>query len=265
MHGALDRFGGALRGLFVTRRVSAQDVHELVDEGDEQDHEAARIAELRDPEGNGEHALGHVVEAPGIVGEAHGVPGEEADESRTDQKARGFGEMPRPATQPLEDEADADDFARPERVCERQERHGCHAPGGDVVAGRDVEPDLAPDREAHHQDEDRNQEQARKMAGEPIEAVERGAQHTGQHLKRKRDGRAVSLSRSRDRGNAWRPRGTQSGASRSAGEHAALRAHRAPGAPTRAALTTFYGLYAYVGAPKSIFGPVQNVRKVLSR
>src|SRR4051794_7188786 len=50
LHGALDDFLGGLRlRQFVARRKSAQHMNQLVHEGDEKDHEAAAVAELRNP------------------------------------------------------------------------------------------------------------------------------------------------------------------------------------------------------------------------
>ncbi len=65
LHRALDHLLGGLRlRLFVARRLAAQHVDQFVDEGDEQDHEAAAIAELRNPQRHRDDALRHVVELP---------------------------------------------------------------------------------------------------------------------------------------------------------------------------------------------------------
>src|SRR5262245_34410577 len=49
--GALDDLlGGPRRLLLIARLVAADDPHQLVDDGDEQDDEAGRVADLRDPQ-----------------------------------------------------------------------------------------------------------------------------------------------------------------------------------------------------------------------
>src|SRR5260221_3053464 len=106
LHPALDRllddlFGGLRLGLLVARRVPAQHVDQLVDEGDQQDDEAAAVAELRDPQRHGQHTLGHVVEAKAVPGHAHGVPGEEADEEAADRQGADLDGMAGAGPQPI--------------------------------------------------------------------------------------------------------------------------------------------------------------------
>src|SRR3954451_7135982 len=51
LHGALDDFLGAGRfRQFVARCAAAGDMDQLIDKGDAEDHEAAAVAELRDPQ-----------------------------------------------------------------------------------------------------------------------------------------------------------------------------------------------------------------------
>ena len=180
VNGALDRlFGG--RGLrpFVARRKAAQHVHELVDERDEQDDEAARIAELRDPQRDRQYALRHVVEAPRIVGHPGGVPGEEADEARADEQRDDLDRVAHAAPETVDQEPDADHLARAERVGEAEECSRRHAPGHDLVARRHVDADRAAGRQQHHEDEDGDEEQPGEPAGEQVEPVEEGAKHRG--------------------------------------------------------------------------------------
>src|SRR5262245_18662262 len=77
-----DLVGGPGRLLLVAGLVAAGDVHQLIDDGDEEDDQAAGIAELRDPERDDEDARRHVIEPPGRDDEVDGVPGEKADEGR---------------------------------------------------------------------------------------------------------------------------------------------------------------------------------------
>jgi hypothetical protein len=107
------------------------------------------------------------------------VPGEEADKGGADQETDDLDGAPGAAAQAVEHEADADHLAGLERVGEGQEGKGRHAPGGEVVARRDVEADLAADGEAHHENEDRDQEQPGEVAGGTIEAIEKGSDHEG--------------------------------------------------------------------------------------
>ena len=75
-------------------------------------------------------------------------------------------------SKPVDQQADADHLAVAEGVREAEERHRRHAPGDEIVAGRNVEAERPAGRQHHHQHEDREQEQAGEIAGEEIEAVE---------------------------------------------------------------------------------------------
>src|SRR3954451_19802886 len=61
LDGALDDFLGAPRlRQFVARRTAAHDMNELIDKRDEQNHEAAAVAELRNPQRHRDDALRNV-------------------------------------------------------------------------------------------------------------------------------------------------------------------------------------------------------------
>src|SRR6185369_5376371 len=91
LDGLLDDFFRRLRlRLLVTRRIAAHDVEEFIDEGDQQDDEPGRVAELRDPQRHRQHALRHVAKAPRVPGHAYRVPGEEADEAAADDERADF-------------------------------------------------------------------------------------------------------------------------------------------------------------------------------
>src|SRR6478752_8604897 len=69
LHGAFDDFLGALRlRQFVARREAAQDVDQFVDKGDEKNHDAAAIAELRNPQRHRDDALRNVGEFKRLPG-----------------------------------------------------------------------------------------------------------------------------------------------------------------------------------------------------
>src|SRR4051794_10573290 len=78
LHGALDDFLCGLRlRQFVARRAAARHMDQLIDKGDEENHEAAAIAELRNPQRHRDDALRDVGKLPRLPGHHRGVPGEE--------------------------------------------------------------------------------------------------------------------------------------------------------------------------------------------
>src|SRR2546429_898613 len=87
LHGAFDDFLGALRlRQFVTRREAAQDMNQLIDKSDAENHEAAAVAELRNPQRYRDDALRNVGKLPGLPGHDRGMPGKKADESDADEE-----------------------------------------------------------------------------------------------------------------------------------------------------------------------------------
>src|ERR687894_146027 len=99
------------------------------------------------------------------------MPGKEADEGGANEEAADLDALPGSTIQAIHQETNADHLAGFECVGKREEGHGRHAPRGEVVACRNVEADLAPDRKAHHQTENRNEKKAREVAGEAIKAI----------------------------------------------------------------------------------------------
>jgi hypothetical protein len=65
-------------------------------------------------------------------------------------------------------------------VGKAKESHCRHAPGGEIVAGRDVQANLPPNRQSHHQEKDDDQEKPGEIAGEEIKPVEKAAEHRAQ-------------------------------------------------------------------------------------
>src|SRR5690349_8523266 len=95
LHGALDHlFGGGRLRLLVARQVAADDMDELVDKRDQQDEQPRRIANLRNPHRDRDHALRHLMEAPGIANELAGVEGKETDEADADDETDDLGPVP---------------------------------------------------------------------------------------------------------------------------------------------------------------------------
>src|SRR4051812_13477867 len=85
-----DLFGGLRLGLLVARQIAAKHMDEFVDESDQQNDQPCRVTDLRNPHRNRDHALRHLVEAPGIPDQLAGVEREEADEADADNEADQF-------------------------------------------------------------------------------------------------------------------------------------------------------------------------------
>src|SRR3954451_14884648 len=87
LHGALDDLLGRLRfRQFVARREAAQHMEKLVGKGDEQDDEAAGVAELRNPQRHRDDALRNIGKFLRLPGHHRSMPGEEADEAGADHE-----------------------------------------------------------------------------------------------------------------------------------------------------------------------------------
>src|SRR5689334_1474250 len=158
LHGALDDFLGAGRlRQFVARRKAAPDMDQLIDEGDEQDHETAAVAELRNPQRDRDDALRDVEELPRLPGHDHGVPGEEADEADADEEGGDLDIVADAVAEAIDQEADADHLAVPERMRQPEKGGRRHAPGDEVIARGNVDAERPAGRKQHHQDEDRNE------------------------------------------------------------------------------------------------------------
>src|SRR3712207_2855851 len=110
------------------------------------------------------------------------MPGEKADEAQAEYEREHLEIPARAAAEAVDQQPDADHLAGLEGVGEAEKCHRGHAPGGEVVAGRDVEPDFAPDRQAHHEQEDDDEEQAGEIAREEVEAIESAADHAARLL-----------------------------------------------------------------------------------
>src|SRR5262249_18613738 len=115
-----DLFGRLRFWLFVTWRVAAQDVNELVDKSDEQDEEPTAVSELRNPQGHRQHSLSHVVEAPGIEGQQRGVIREERDEETADEQRDNFNNVARAPLQAVDQKSNPDHFTVTKCMCETQ-------------------------------------------------------------------------------------------------------------------------------------------------
>src|SRR5262245_11233185 len=178
LHGALDDLLGALwRRQFVARREAAQDMNQLIDKGDKEDDEAAAVAELRNPQRHRDDALRDVVKLQGLPCHDHGVPGEEADEADADKEGCDLDIMADLVAETVDQEADADHLAVPERMREPEEGGRRHAPGDEVVARRNIDAERPAGGQHHHQHEDRNEEEPGEIAGEEIKPIKKHADH----------------------------------------------------------------------------------------
>src|SRR4051812_26443676 len=112
LDGAFDDFlGGLWLGQFVARGEAAQDMDQLIDEGDEQNHQAAGVAELRHPQRHRDDALRNVGKFPRLPGHHRGMPSEKADEAGADQESRDLHDMAGVVVETVDQEADADHLA----------------------------------------------------------------------------------------------------------------------------------------------------------
>ena len=71
----------------------------------------------------------------------------------------------------VDQEADADHLAVPERMREPEEGRRRHAPGDEVIARRNIDAERPAARQQHHQHENRNEEKPGEIAGEKVESI----------------------------------------------------------------------------------------------
>src|SRR6266702_93178 len=159
------------RTLLIAWPATAQDTDHFVDHRDRQDREAADKADLRNPQRNGDDALCHVVEAPGVVGHLRRISSEIENEGCRHPERYDLGRLPGSPMQALQQETDADHFAAFESVSEAEKSHRGHAPGCEIVTRGNVDGELPADRHDHHDREDRDHENAGRVAGAEIEKI----------------------------------------------------------------------------------------------
>src|ERR1043166_6043304 len=115
LHGALDDFLSRLRfRQFVARREAAQHMHQLVDKSDEQNHEAATVAELRNPQRHRDDALRNVEKFPRLPRHQRSMKSEKADEAGADQERRNLYIVTGIVVETVDQQTDADHLAVPE-------------------------------------------------------------------------------------------------------------------------------------------------------
>ena len=81
---------------------------QLVDKGDQQDHKSGRVADLRNPHRDRDHALRHVLKLEGLIVHLHRVVGEECNERGADDEPAEFEPMARLRRKLVDQETDAD-------------------------------------------------------------------------------------------------------------------------------------------------------------
>src|SRR3981081_109421 len=87
LHGAFDDFLGTLRFCqLVGRREPSPDMDQLIHKSDEKNHQAARVAELRNPQRHRDDALRNVGKFPRLPSHDRGMPGEKTDEAGADEE-----------------------------------------------------------------------------------------------------------------------------------------------------------------------------------
>src|SRR6187399_1728912 len=140
LHGALVDFLGALRfRQFVARCEAAHDMDQLIDKRDEQDHQPAAVAELRNPQRHRDDALRNVGKLPRLPGHDRGMPCKKADETDANEEGCDLDVMADLVAEAVDQEADADHLAMFERMGQPEEGRCCHAPGDEIIAGGNVD------------------------------------------------------------------------------------------------------------------------------
>src|SRR6185369_13089421 len=179
LHGAFDDFLGALRlRQFVARREAAQDMDQFIDKSDEQNHEAAAVAELRNPQRHRDHTLRNVGKFKRLPGHDRGMPREKADEANAHEQRYDLDIMSHTIVEAVDQEADADHLAMLERVREPEKGRRRHAPGDEIIARRNIDAERPAAGQQHHQHENRDEEKPGEIAGEKVEPIKKHADHT---------------------------------------------------------------------------------------
>src|SRR5437660_28972 len=179
LYGAFDDFLGALRlRQFVTRREAAQDMDELIHKSDKQNHEAAAVAELRNPQRHRDHALRNVGKFKRLPGHDRGMPREKADETNADEERCYLDIVADIVVEAVDQEADADHLAMFERMREPEEGGCRHAPGNEIIARRNIDAKRPAARQQHHQHKNRNEEKPGEIAGEKVDSIKKHPDHT---------------------------------------------------------------------------------------
>src|SRR4051812_49422824 len=151
---------------------------QFIDKRDEQNHEPAAVAELRNPQRYRDDALRNVGKLPRLPGHDRGMPCEKADETNADEKRCDLDIMSHTVVEAVDQEADANHLAMLERMCE-PEKGGCrHGPGDEIIARRDIYAERPGAGQQHHQHEKGKEGKPGEIAGEKVEPIKKYADHT---------------------------------------------------------------------------------------
>src|SRR5215216_5132995 len=106
------------------------------------------------------------------------MPGEKADEAYADEEGCDLDIMAYVVVEAVDQEADANHLAVLERVREPEEGGCRHAPGDEIIAGRNIDAERPAGRKHHHQHKNRNEEKPGQIAGEKVDSIKKHADHT---------------------------------------------------------------------------------------
>src|SRR6266545_4019529 len=106
------------------------------------------------------------------------MPREEADEADADEERCYLDIVADIVVEAVDQEADADHLAMLERMREPEEGGCRHAPGDEIIAGRNIDAERPAARQQHHQHKNRNEEKSGEIAGEKVDSIKKHPDHT---------------------------------------------------------------------------------------
>ena len=112
-----------------------------------------------------------------LPGHDRGMPREKADEADADEEGCDLDIMAGAVVEAVDQKADADHLAVPERMREPEEGRRRHAPGDEIIARRNIDAERPAARQQQHQHENRNEEKSGEIAGEKVDSIEKHADH----------------------------------------------------------------------------------------
>ncbi len=99
------------------------------------------------------------------------MPRKEADEADADEERGDLDVVADAVVEAVDQQADADHLAMPERMRKPEKGRRRHAPGNEIITRGDIDAERPAARQQHHQHEDRYQEKSGEIAGKKVESI----------------------------------------------------------------------------------------------